>query len=296
MGSSSYYFLMRLLTWNICFGGIGAGKVEYDPVTSLENVQKIALAILDKAADIIVLEEYRDTAETGGIIKAKLGEADYTCFNSNPGLNKNGILIALSKNVTSSYTVSPSKSFLVSENRLDEIYRYRWLNLKLASDLESFEILGLHIPDVRQGRKGSLEAFAKSLGYKQLIWDALIEYAKGQLKTGREAIITGDFNTGINAEDQSPGAGNFYLSDRMALLKQLKNSEGHKLVDAWRKFHQKPGPEDYTWFHGKTGFRLDYLFLTPKLGETIEMVTYSHKERSNSLSDHSALLANINLQ
>ena len=258
---------MRLLTWNICFGGIGAGRVEYDPATSPDNLQKIVMAILEKAADIIVLEEYRDAADTGGIIKAKLGEADYTCFTSNTGLNKNGILIALSKNVTSSYAVVPSKSFSVSEKRLDEIYRYRWLNLKLTSGSEDFELLGLHIPDVRQGRTGGPEAFVKSLGYKQLIWDALIEYGKGQLKAGNDMIITGDFNTGINAEDQTPGAGNFYLSDRMAVLKRLKNPGGHKLVDAWRKFNPKPGPEDYTWFHRDSGYRLDYLFLTPKLGK-----------------------------
>ncbi len=286
---------MRLLTWNICFGGIGAGKVDYDPATSPENLRNIALAILDKAADIIVLEEYRDAAETGGIITAKLGEADYTCFRSNPGLDKNGILIALSHKLTSSYSVSLSKSFSISEKRLDEIYRYRWLNLKLTSGSEAFELLGLHIPDVRQGRKGGPEAFVKSLGYKQLIWDALIEYAKGQLNAGGETIITGDFNTGINAEDQTPGAGNYYLSDRMATLKRLKNPGNHKLVDAWRKFHPVPGHEDYTWFHGNSGYRLDYLFLTPGLGEKVQTIAYSHEERSIGLSDHSILLADLNL-
>ncbi|CAJ37570.1 endonuclease/exonuclease/phosphatase family protein [Methanocella arvoryzae] len=286
---------IRLLSWNICFGGIGAGRTGYDPITSRENLRGIVRAILGKSPDVIVLQEYRDAEETGGVIKAGLREAGYTCHSSNPGLDKNGILIALGRNLTDMYAVSPAASFKVDTRRLDEIYRYRWANLGLKSQGMSFELLGIHIPDVRPGRKGGPETFVRSIGHKQLIWDALIEYAREKLKTGSEAIIAGDFNTGLNAEDRSHNTDSYYLSDRMAYLKRLKNSHGEGLADAWRKFHPEPGPEDYTWFLGNRGFRLDYVFLTPGLGKRLSGVEYSHEERVSGLSDHSMVLADIRL-
>lgn len=286
---------MKLLSWNICFGGIGAGRKEYDPAASGENLRSIVGAILGKSPDILVLQEYRDADETGGVIKSGLLGAGYTCFCSNPGLDKNGILIALNKEVTSSFEVSLAKSFRPAEKRLDEIYRYRWLNLALTSGDLSFELLGVHIPDVRPGRKGGPEAFVKSIVYKQIIWDALLEYAREQLNSGKEAIITGDFNTGMNAEDQSQCGGTYYLSDRMSALKRLKNRHGSGMADAWRKYHPKPGPEDFTWFNGSCGYRLDYAFMTPGLGERLTSVEYSHHERLRGLSDHSILLVDIRI-
>ena len=284
---------MKLLSWNICFGGIGAGRTEYDLLSSGENLRRIVGAIKGKGPDIVILQEYRDAKETGGVIKAGLQEAGFTCYCSNPGLDKNGILIALSRSITDSCAVSPAASFRIDMKRLDVIYRYRWLNLSLEASARSFELLGLHIPDVRPGRKGGPETFVKSIGYKQLVWDSLIDYAREMLDSGRETIIAGDFNTGINAEDQSPDTGTYYLSDRMAELKRLKNTQGRGLTDAWRKFHLIPGPEDYTWFLDSSGFRLDYAFLTPGLGKALRSVEYSHKERLKGLSDHSILTADI---
>lgn len=287
--------LLKLLSWNICFGGIGADLTEYNPSTSGENLRRISGAIIGKNPDIAMLQEYRDADKTGGVIKASLQEAGFTCYRSNPGIDKNGILIAIGSRLAELYDITFVDSFKVDKKRLDEIYRYRWLNLRLVSDRLTLELLGLHIPDVRPGRKGGPETFVKSLGYKQLIWDALIDYAREKLNKGEEAIIAGDFNTGVNAEDQSPDSGSYYLSDRMAMLKQLKNGYGHGLVDAWRKYHPEPGPEDYTWFLDHSGFRLDYAFLTPGPGERLEAVEYSHQERLERLSDHSMLLADIRL-
>lgn len=287
--------LIKLLSWNICFGGIGADLTEYDQATSGENLIRISRAIIDKNPDIVMLQEYRDADKTGGLIKDNLYGAGFTCYCSNLGMDKNGILIALSRKMTGLFTILPVDSFRVDKKRLDEIYRYRWLNLELVSDRLTFELLGLHIPDVRPGRKGGPETFVKSLGHKQLIWDALIDYAREKLNKNCEAVIAGDFNTGVNAEDQSQDSGSYYLSDRMMILKELKNRYNHGLVDAWRKYHPEPGPEDYTWFFDRSGFRLDYLFFTPELGERLEAIEYSHEERLERLSDHSIILADMRI-
>lgn len=287
---------MRLLTWNIRFGGIGPGLYRYDPERSPGNVQKVAQAILSRDADIVTLAEYRDAAETGGAIKARLREAGYTCYCSNCGLDKNGILVAMSRRANEAYDVSFPDTFLADSIRLDEIFRYRWLNLSLrGQEGSSFELLGIHIPDVRQSRIGSPEAFVRSISYKQIVWDALLGYARGKLERGEEAIIMGDFNTGLNREDKSPGTSNYYLSDRMAGLREMQDAMGWKWVDAWRFYHPAPGPEDYTWYIGQSGFRLDYIFLTPRLAEGLRCVEHSHEERKAGLSDHSMLLADVDI-
>jgi exodeoxyribonuclease III len=72
--------------------------------------------------------------------------------------------------------------------------------------------------------------------------------------------------------------------------------KGKKWVDAWRKFHRKPSYVDYTWYMpGGKGFRLDYAFLSPKLGDKLKAARYSPLERESGLSDHSMLIVEINL-
>ena len=288
---------MRLLIWNIRFGGVGATGYRYDPRTSQENVRRIARSLLKKHADILVLAEYRDSHKTGGVITEKLEEAGYTCFCSNAGLNKNGILIALSSHITNSYGAVQVNGFKIDANRLDEIFRYRWLNLRLQGTerRRMFEILGLHIPDVRPGWAGDPERFARSIEYKQIIWDALIGYARDRLDRGEDTIIAGDFNTGLNSEDQTSGGGNYYFSDRMAELKMLKDPSGQSLTDVWRAFHPQPSQGDFTWYNGDEGYRLDYAFLTPELTVGLKDAEHSHEERLNGLSDHSMLVVDLDL-
>lgn len=283
---------MRLLTWNVRFGGIGAGILKYDPERSPENLCKVADAVLEKDADVIILTEYRDAPLTGGVIKDKLADAGYTFYCSNAGLDKNGILMAFSKSITESHDVSFANQFKIDSRKLDEIFRYRWLDMSLRDrDGMIKEITGVHVPDVRHGWAGNPEAFVRSVGYKMLVWDALLNYAGRKLEAGEDAIITGDFNTGLDFIDGPT----FFLSDRMAMLKDMKNDQGQRWVDVWRMFHPSASGEDYTWYGEKNGFRLDYMFVTPGLAEKIRSVRYSHDERMSGISDHSMLIVDIDL-
>ncbi|MGA9142035.1 MAG: endonuclease/exonuclease/phosphatase family protein [Methanocella sp.] len=287
---------MRFLTWNIRFGGVGADRYEYDPATSGKNVKAIGRSLLSQDADVIVLTEYRDATETGGVIKSMLEAAGYQSYVSNPDLDKNGVLIAFGEGVREHYDIFHSDHFSIDKAALDEIFYYRWLGLKLVSinGSEDVEILGLHIPDVK--RSEDLALMEKTLGYKKLFWQALIRYAKDVMDKGENAVITGDFNTGLNSVDKTPGGEGFYLSECMQEMKDLTDKDGRKWVDAWRKFHRKPSHVDYTWYTpGGEGYRLDYAFVSPALGEQVKGARCSDTERVKGQSDHSMLVVDIAL-
>ena len=128
-----------------------------------------------------------------------------------------------------------------------------------------------------------------------MFWDALIRFGQEKMEREENAIILGDFNTGLNTVDKEPGAGDFYLSACMQAFKELHDAKGRKWVDAWRKFHRKPSQVDYTWYMpGGEGFRLDYAFLSPTLGDKLKAARYSPLERESGLSDHSMLIVETN--
>jgi exonuclease III len=285
---------MRFLTWNIRFGGIGADRYEYDPATSGKNVKAVGRSLIYQAADVIALTEYRDAPETGGVIKSMLEAAGYQSYVSNPDLDKNGVLIAFSEAVREHYDILHTDHFAIDKGALDEIFHYRWLNLKLASITGGgdIEVLGLHIPDV--SRKGDQALTERTLGYKKLFWQALLHYAKDVADKGQDAVLLGDFNTGLNAVDKTPGGEGFYLSECMQALKDITDRDGRKWVDAWRKFHRKPSHVDYTWYApGGNGYRLDYAFASPMLGDKVKAARTSNLEREKGQSDHAMLIAEI---
>jgi exodeoxyribonuclease-3 len=287
---------MRFLAWNIRFGGIGPGRYEYDQVESPKNVRAVAKAILSQEADVIVLTEYRDAPDTGGVIKAALESRGYQSYVSNPGLDKNGTLMAFSEHVREHYDIHVVDNFKIDKAQLDEVYYYRWLDLKLISvnGAEDIEVLGIHVPDVKildgDGRQ------EETLGYKKLFWEALIRFAKEKMERNENAIIMGDFNTGLNTVDKEPGAGEFFLSGCMQALLDLRDEEGRGWVDAYRRFHRRQSLVDYTWYMpGAEGYRLDYAFVSPALADKVKAARHSHLERETGLSDHSMLIVEIAL-
>jgi exonuclease III len=286
---------MRLLAWDIRFGGIGPNIYEYDPATSPANVKAVAKAILSPDPDIVVLTEYRDTPETGGVIKAALEARGYQSYVSNAGLDKNGTLMAFSENVREHYDVHVVDHFKIDRAYVDEIYYYRWLDLKLVSvnGGEDIEVLGIHVPDVKT-REGDGK-IKETLEYKRQFWEAIIRFAEARMAAGENAIVTGDFNTGLKA-DREDEAGDFYLSVCMQKLLDLRDADGRSMVDAYRKFHRKVSKVDYTWYlPGGSGFRLDYAFVSPRLADKLKTARHSHAERESSLSDHSMLLVELNI-
>ena len=63
-------------------------------------------------------------------------------------------------------------------------------------------------------------------------------------------------------------------------------------VDTWRDTH--PEGRDYTWYSSAgNGFRLDYIWASPQLAQSVQRVWHDHEARLTHSSDHSAVIAEL---
>ncbi len=96
-----------------------------------------------------------------------------------------------------------------------------------------------------------------------------------------KSLIIGDFNTGKHYIDETGKT--FHCS------KDFEQLEENGFIDAWRS--RNAGNKEYSWYSSVgNGFRIDHTFVTPELNEHVENVYYSHEERENGVSDHSAMI------
>lgn len=101
----------------------------------------------------------------------------------------------------------------------------------------------------------------------------------------RPAIILGDWNTGAWPLDIGgrpvPG------------MAQFEGLTAAGWTDAWRTQH--PGVREFSWFthDGVTGLRLDHALLSPSLAPTLQRSTYRHETREGKVTDHSALVLDL---
>ena len=67
------------------------------------------------------------------------------------------------------------------------------------------------------------------------------------------------------------------------------------IIVLW-KYNSNEDSDRYTWYHPTgTGFRIDYAFVSPKLGATLDDVSayQNSKIRESKISDHSPLVITI---
>jgi exodeoxyribonuclease III len=137
----------------------------------------------------------------------------------------------------------------------------------LEVDFPGFSLIGFYFP-----QKDA----------KRPVFEHLLKLSRERINT--PALWIGDLNTGKHRIDEAGAT--FYCAEYLSLLEQA----GH--IDAWRDCH---GTErEYTWFsNAGNGFRIDHAFVTPPLRSKVTNVYYSHDERLNGISDHSAMLVEI---
>ncbi len=139
----------------------------------------------------------------------------------------------------------------------------RLLNARFAG----FELTGVHLPNMEAKRPH---------------WEALLRLPHRQARR----ILAGDFNTGRNPEDSEGYT--YRFADQMAAL------EARGWCDAWRRLH--PAGREFSWYsHRGRGFRLDHVFLSPRLRPRLRGAAYLHEVRERRLSDHSALQVELAL-
>lgn len=137
-----------------------------------------------------------------------------------------------------------------------------------AGEVEGLTIVGVHIPCSGPGRRE--------------FWTALVGCA--ERLAASEALIIGDFNTGRRLEDE--------LGSTFTCTAFLTRLAAMGYEDAWRRLH--PGRREYSWFsHRGNGFRIDHGWVSGSLAPRVRGAWYSHGEREERVSDHSALVLEL---
>ena len=97
-------------------------------------------------------------------------------------------------------------------------------------------------------------------------------------------LVIGDFNTG-----------NFYEDEKNATFsctREFNELKVNGLIDSWRS--RNKDIKEFSWYsHAGNGFRIDHIFSTPIINDRIKDIYYSHNEREQKISDHSAMIVEI---
>jgi len=151
----------------------------------------------------------------------------------------------------------------------------RWLHVNVAAPIP-FALMGIHIPN-------------RSTGHKYPFMSSVIDIASRW--RGPPAIIAGDTNSGrIGLDEESPA----FNKTEDSWIQQLQKL---RWTDIYR--HQSRHDSPYTWYspNGRNGFRLDQMFLEPRLllrqSSFCQIWGGNTTERREDLSDHAALLLDI---
>jgi len=133
----------------------------------------------------------------------------------------------------------------------------------LVAEFNEFFLLNIYFPNGQRS--------AERLQYKLDFYDETLRFVRGLKKTGKEVIVSGDYNTAHKPIDlarpkENENASGFLPVEREWLDQWI--AEGH--VDVFREFNQEPG--QYTWWDQKSfardrniGWRIDYHFVSEGL-------------------------------
>lgn len=231
---------LRLLAWNIRQGG---GS----------RLARIAAALIEHDADILVLSEYRGGASAARLraVLAGLGYGHTTAEEPPPG--RSGVLIAA---------------------------RHRFDDGGPASDAveEPWRMVRAYF-----GPLGICGVYMPNLLKKVPYWQALIAALAAE-SLHAESLATGDFNT-CRAYVDEPGA-----IDATAHF--LDEIERIGFCDLWRRRNPE-GREFSWYSTRGNGFRIDHAFPSARLAGRVTDIRYSHAERLAGLSDHSPLIVEL---
>jgi exonuclease III len=99
-------------------------------------------------------------------------------------------------------------------------------------------------------------------------------------------LLIGDLNTGQHQLDEVGRT--FYCADRFGALSQAG------LIDLWRT--RNPHVREYSWFsRAGRGFRIDHAHGSSAVVSAVERVLYDHAPRAKGVTDHSALILDLDL-
>ena len=255
--SAPFSGVIKLFCWNI-------GN------PSLERSQKQAIWLQEQKNDIYVLTECKNSKGCN-YLEDYFRENDYNVHFIKPQDNEFGVMIC------SKFLLEPS-SF---SNQIS------FINSRVASvfiqipDLDyKIELIGVYVPS----RDASVEKTEKKKGFATSLVNAFRSVGSSQYR-----IFCGDFNV---LEPNHYPRYSFFQAWEYRFYEILNT---FNLRDAYRHFH--PTEREYSWVgHTGDGYRYDHIFMSDTLVNLTRACFYLHSARSQKLSDHSAILAEITLE
>jgi exonuclease III len=253
--------LTKILTWNLRHGG------------GSRRMPEITLTLLEHAADIVVLTEWRKA--TGGQISGVLADHGLRHQHStNPPPGCNGVLVASrhpvvvrDENLEGLFaaTKAAGSTGLATHKKA----RNRRLIEAEVPHL-GMTVIGVHVPPDGPGTG------------REAVFQAAVASARNRREEG--CVLIGDLNAGRHYLDETGAT--FTCTRLMGELATL----GY--VDAWRAEHAEK--REFSWFsHEGEGFRIDHALVSRALSHRVRSCWYSHSERERNLSDHSVMVLDL---
>lgn len=219
----------------------------------------IAETVQRTAADVVVITEYR-TGRSQALIDLLISIGLSHVVTTSPPIGVNGVALL-------------SREPILTCAGPTDILPYRWIEARVPA--YGMSVVGLHIPVAGEG---------DARERKRLFWQRVVEFAESRCED--RVILVGDFNTGLSVDAEGTS---FVFGEFMEKLLMLG------WVDAWRAIHG-PNAREYTWYsNSKHGFRLDYAFVSPPIADAVRTADHLHDVRRHGVSDHAALLVQIDI-
>ena len=205
-------------------------------------------------ADVCILCEWRSN-RSGLDIQLALQESGYQTAGYSRSASENGVLVATRSELICS-RLTPAAS------TKGEIVRVT---------IASLSLLCGYFPQ-RHEKKPFFEVVTTELR-----------------QASRPTILIGDLNTGRNDIDLEEGASSFYCTDEFENLALVGGA-----TDLWRLANGRSARE-WSWRSSKNGFRIDHAFGNAIFTSAYPdcRCWYDHSTRLDRISDHSALLVEL---
>lgn len=246
---------MRILAVNVRSGGIKA------------RVASLLERAIAHNPDVIALSEYRDTP-TGERIRTSLQSAGYPFSAYTAEHRGNGVLVVARRPFTPIFNPAG----------LPEV---SYPNAMIECIFDDLHVIGVYLPG--QDRKRPHLEF-------------LIHMAQVMNERGVRTLCIGDFNSGRNDLDIEANRGGTRHADEFSTA-DLYTLLERQWTEAWLHLH--PQTQEFSWYprmgepQRKNGWRLDKAFVSRSLLAHVTDARYDHSFRLDALTDHSALIVDI---
>lgn len=249
--------LTKILTWNLRHGG------------GSRRMPEITLTLLEQAADIVVLTEWRKG--TGGQISGVLGDHGLKHqYSTDPPKGSNGVLVASRHPMVVTEETEEGAGLFQTTTRTglaahQKARRRRLVEAEVPA--LGLTVIGVHVPPDGPGTG------------REAVFQALVAAARRRRDEG--CVLIGDLNAGRHFLDETGAT--------LTCTRLMGALAAMGYADAWRVIHGEK--REFSWYsHEGEGFRIDHALVSGCLSRSVKSCWYSHNEREMNLSDHSLMV------